>query len=227
MAVHFLHSIAGGMAPADADPRGILTKPIPEKLVGLTFDDGCRSHATIVAPILKRMEFGATFYVSDFDSFATRKDWYLTWRQMQALTDAGFEVGNHSKGHASFRHADVETCTRYLLAMEDDMLAGNIARPTTFCWPFYHVNADFFSVLAAQGHAFGRGGHSRAYETRARGVTDESIRERVSVQLARRTQVRLHEKAVSRAASRVYRPMAAAFSRIFGRASSMISRTAS
>jgi peptidoglycan/xylan/chitin deacetylase (PgdA/CDA1 family) len=45
------------------DPRGVLLKPIPEKLVVLTFDDGCASGATVVAPILKSLGFSATFYV--------------------------------------------------------------------------------------------------------------------------------------------------------------------
>jgi len=39
--------------PAEADPNGILRKPIPERLVVLTFDDGPASHATVVAPVLK------------------------------------------------------------------------------------------------------------------------------------------------------------------------------
>lgn len=41
---------AFGLPPADRDPNGILRKPIPDKLVVLTFDDGCASHATVVAP---------------------------------------------------------------------------------------------------------------------------------------------------------------------------------
>ena len=157
------HSIAFGLPAAEPDPHGIVIKPIPEKLVVLTFDDGCASSATIVAPILKPLGFGATFYISNFDSFSTRKDWYLTWRQMRALADDGFEVGNHSRGHGSFKAVNVETCTRYLLAMEDELVANNVPKPTTFCWPFYNVNKDFFPVLAANRYSFARGGHSRAY----------------------------------------------------------------
>ena len=72
------------------DEAGILKKAIPDKLVVLTFDDACASHATVVAPILKRLGFGATFYICNFDSFSTRKDWYLTWRQMKAMVRDGF-----------------------------------------------------------------------------------------------------------------------------------------
>jgi hypothetical protein len=38
---------------------------------------------------------GGTFYVCDFDSFKTRKDWYLTYRQMIEMDADGLEIGNH------------------------------------------------------------------------------------------------------------------------------------
>jgi hypothetical protein len=59
------------------DPYGILRKPIPENTVVLTFDDSVASHATVVAPILKQLGFGGSFLICDFDSFNTRKDWYM------------------------------------------------------------------------------------------------------------------------------------------------------
>ena len=158
-----LPSIALALPPAEPDLNGILIKPIPEKLVVLTFDDGCASHATIVAPILKRLGFGATFYISDFGSFHTRKDWYLTWRQMKALAADGFEIGNHTKGHAALSSHSVEGCTRYVLDMEDQFLANGVPKSTTFCWPMYAVNKDFFQTLASNGYTFARGGHCRAY----------------------------------------------------------------
>jgi peptidoglycan/xylan/chitin deacetylase (PgdA/CDA1 family) len=74
------------------DPPGILRKPIPDKLVVLTFDDGPVSSYTVVAPILKSFGFNGSFYVCDFDSFKTRKDWYLTWRQMKAMAADGYRA---------------------------------------------------------------------------------------------------------------------------------------
>ena len=69
-------------ATAD-DPTGIIKKPIPDKTVVFTFDDGCASHATVAAPILKKHGFSGTFYVSDAYGFRERKDWYMTWRQIK------------------------------------------------------------------------------------------------------------------------------------------------
>jgi hypothetical protein len=43
---------------------GAVTAPVPDKLVVLTFDDAVKSHRTFVAPLLKDLGFGATFFVT-------------------------------------------------------------------------------------------------------------------------------------------------------------------
>jgi len=46
--------ILGRAEPAKVDdPAGILKKPIPDKLIVLTFDDGPLSGYTVCAPVLK------------------------------------------------------------------------------------------------------------------------------------------------------------------------------
>ena len=140
---------------ADTDPGGILRKPIPDKLVVLTFDDACASGYTVVAPILKPLGFNGTFYVCDFDSFRTRKDWYMTWRQMIELDRQGFEIGNHTVGHSGGMDN--------FLAMEDELFANNGPKMTTVCWPLYGVAWNICPDLAKHGYTFGRGGHERPY----------------------------------------------------------------
>ncbi|MCY2996338.1 MAG: autotransporter-associated beta strand repeat-containing protein [Planctomycetota bacterium] len=139
----------------DPDPNGVLLKPIPDRLIVLTFDDGPASHATVVAPILKPLGFGASFYVCNFDSFKTRKDWYLTYRQMVAMDADGFEIGNHTYGHGG----GLENYLR----MEDEVVAHHGPKMTTVCWPIYNVVWPICPDLAARGYTFGRGGHERPY----------------------------------------------------------------
>ncbi len=150
-------AIALAGAAVNPDPLGVLRKPIPDKLVVLTFDDGPASHATFVAPLLKSLGFGGSFYICDFDSFKTRKDWYLTWRQMIAMADQGFEIGNHTVGHAGGSGIGP------YLAMEDQLRANGVPKPETIAWPMFQVNANTFPELAANGYTFGRGGHNRPY----------------------------------------------------------------
>ena len=140
---------------ADPDPYGIVVKPIPEKVVVLTFDDSVASHATIVAPILKNLGFNGSFYICDFDSFTTRKDWYMTWAQIKSLADAGFDVGNHTKGHGGGLDNFLE--------MEAEFAANHVPKPTTLCWLVYQVNPRIYPNLIAGGYTFGRGGHDRPY----------------------------------------------------------------
>ncbi len=157
-AVLYTAVMMGQAAPAKVDdPTGILRKPVPDKLVVLTFDDGPASGYTVVAPILKAHGFSGSFYICDFDSFRTRKDWYLTWRQMKAMADAGLEIGNHTTGHAGGCRIGA------YLSMEDDLVANGVPKPTTVAWPVFQVNTDTYPELAAHGYIFGRGGHMRPY----------------------------------------------------------------
>ena len=146
---------AKGQGNPPEDSLGILRKPIADKLVVLTFDDSPASHATIVVPILKSLGFNGTMYVCDFDSFKTRKDWYMTFRQMKALAAEGFEIGNHTRGHYGSLNAFLE--------MEDELAAHDIAKPTTVCWPLYAVGWSICPDLTKNGYTFGRGGHERPY----------------------------------------------------------------
>ncbi|MEI8107318.1 MAG: autotransporter-associated beta strand repeat-containing protein [Verrucomicrobiota bacterium] len=145
------------------DPMGIVKKPIPDKLVVFTFDDGCASHATIAAPLLKKHGFNGTFYVSDAYLFRERKDWYMTWRQIKGMSDDGFEIGNHTRGHGQLSLTDVGGLQAYVWTLEDEMIANRIPRSTTFCWPFYVVNPSFYGLLSSWGYTFARGGHGRVY----------------------------------------------------------------
>ncbi|MCX6877433.1 MAG: autotransporter-associated beta strand repeat-containing protein [Verrucomicrobia bacterium] len=148
--------ILGRAEPAKVDdPAGVLKKPIPDKLIVLTFDDGPLSGYTVCAPILKSHGFGGSFYVCDFDSFKSRKDWYMTWRQMKAMADGGLEVGNHSAGHFSGLGA--------MMGMEDELLSNHVPKPTTITWPLGGAAMTDVPALVSSGYLFARGGYSRPY----------------------------------------------------------------
>lgn len=68
----------------------------PEKQVVITFDDGCETDLIAAAPILKEYNFNATFYVV---AGFLGKPGYLSERQLQELSNLGFEIGSHSMTH--------------------------------------------------------------------------------------------------------------------------------
>lgn len=81
----------------------------PKKSVVLTFDDGFENFYTDVFPILQNYEFSATvFIVTDF--CGKTNNWQgnitgipcaklLNWQEIKELSDAGIEIGAHSKTH--------------------------------------------------------------------------------------------------------------------------------
>ena len=71
--------------------------------VAITFDDGCESDLLTAAPILQKLDFGATFYVTA--GFVGRRG-YMSPSQLRELSDLGFEIGCHSMSHAYLNDLD-------------------------------------------------------------------------------------------------------------------------
>jgi len=69
----------------------------PDRSVALTFDDGCDTDATVVAPILRGAGFTAAFFVNPA---LVGQDGRVSWAQLRALADEGFLVGSHGLDHA-------------------------------------------------------------------------------------------------------------------------------
>ena len=107
-------SVAGAEPAATGvvDPYGIIKKPIPDKTVVLTFDDGCLSHFDFVAPLLKKHGFGATFYITEGMGFKSRKDFYMTWEQIKSVEQMGFEIGNHTINHGPCSSKTIDQCIK-------------------------------------------------------------------------------------------------------------------
>ena len=78
--------------------------PVPDKVVVLTFDDSSASHHAVARPLLKRLGFGATFFITEGFTFRTNKRDYMTWEQIAELHRDGFEIGNHTRDHLSLIH---------------------------------------------------------------------------------------------------------------------------
>jgi peptidoglycan/xylan/chitin deacetylase (PgdA/CDA1 family) len=149
-------AFSGGPRSAPAEPRA----PIPEKLVVLTFDDGVKSQATFVAPLLKRHRFGATFYLSE--PFGFQADWkrehYMTWDDARKLAEDGFEIGNHTRRHYKATQQTKDEFRADVEFIERRCAEHGIPRPKTFCYPAYYFTPDAVQVLQERGYWFARRG---------------------------------------------------------------------
>jgi peptidoglycan/xylan/chitin deacetylase (PgdA/CDA1 family) len=155
-------ALPGSPAAADFRPR------TPERLVVLTFDDAALSHATYVAPLLRKYGFGATFFVCEFrDPPFADKTKYLSWEQIRQLDRQGFEIGSHTLTH---RHVNKMTAAELgaeLDSVEARCRQYGIRRPTSFAYPGYDTHPTALAVLGQRGYRYARTGGPKHNFTRA------------------------------------------------------------
>jgi len=141
----------------------ILKAPIPEKLVVLTFDDAPASQYAVVAPLLKKYDFGATFFVCEFPPNYQDSSLYMNWRQIMALDKMGFEIANHTHSHPNITRlsqTDFNTELEYIEYKCDSL---GIPVPMNFAYPGYSLNDKTLGLLKERNYRMARAGGSRPY----------------------------------------------------------------
>lgn len=143
-----------------------LRKPIPDKLVVLTFDDAVKSHYTNVAPLLKQYGFGATFFVCEFvqPPFSDTTK-YMTWQQIGILNKMGFEIGNHTYHHTHVNKMNSQQMANELMYIENKCKENGVKKQLiSFAYPAYDTASLAIKVLKDKGYLMARSGWSSAYD---------------------------------------------------------------
>ncbi len=146
---------------AAAPPRAL--KPIPERLVVLTFDDASKSHFTVARPLLKKYGFGATFFVTEGFDFPTNKRDYMTWEEIAALHKDGFEIGNHTLGHVSVTDKSIKDLAEQVRVLAARCNKHGIPTPTSFAYPGNAITPAALPILRDLGIRFARRGGAPEY----------------------------------------------------------------
>lgn len=87
-----------------------------EPTVCITFDDGCETDLIAAAPVLGRLGFHATSYVT---AGFLGQPGYLTSGQLRELAAAGIEIGCHSMTHAYLSDATEAELKREIIEAKD------------------------------------------------------------------------------------------------------------
>jgi peptidoglycan/xylan/chitin deacetylase (PgdA/CDA1 family) len=144
--------------------QSILRKPIPDKLVVLTFDDAVKSHYSFVAPMLRKYGFGATFFVCEFPPDFDDTSKYMTWQQMQQLSNWGFEIGNHTHHHIHVSRFDEQGLTEEIAYIDKKCDSLKIKKPVSFAYPGYDTSLAAIKTLQKLGYVMARMGGDRVYD---------------------------------------------------------------
>ena len=79
-----------------------------DKSVIITFDDGTIGQYTSAFPILKKYHYNATFFIVPTwaDKGSTKTADYMSWDQIQELSDYGMKIGSHNYSHIKMGTAE-------------------------------------------------------------------------------------------------------------------------
>lgn len=133
-------------------------EPIPDKLVVLTFDDASKSHFTVARPLLKRLKFSATFFVTEGFDFRDNKRDYMTWEQIAQLHRDGFEIGNHTRDHQGVNTASLGDLPAQLRGINARCREFGIPEPISFAYPGNAFEIAALPILREHGFKFARRG---------------------------------------------------------------------
>jgi peptidoglycan/xylan/chitin deacetylase (PgdA/CDA1 family) len=82
-------------------------RPLPEKPVILTFDDGYEDNYLNAFPLLKKYKMVGHFFIMT-DVVNSRRPGYMTWPQIEEMAAAGMRFGSHSRDHPDLRGKTVD-----------------------------------------------------------------------------------------------------------------------
>ncbi|MGW2702220.1 polysaccharide deacetylase family protein [Streptomyces sp. NPDC001340] len=133
-----------GLTPvttADLATRWRSGRPLPERPVLITFDDGYEGVHRHALPVLAKHGFPATLFVSTgwirgtYDT-GGGLDAMLDWQQVRDLAGTGIEIGGHSHSHPQLDQLD-DAALRAELVRSTEIVTGELgARPVSFAYPY-------------------------------------------------------------------------------------------
>jgi peptidoglycan/xylan/chitin deacetylase (PgdA/CDA1 family) len=149
--------LLGTLASADDCPTSA-AESRTERLVVLTFDDAVKNHRTLVAPLLRELGFGATFFVTH-RWMVDDPQHYLTWREIAEIHQLGFEIGNHSWTHPNFAvPRDAARLPAELALVEQELRQVGVPRPISFAWCGNGFGPEAIQQLEGLGYQLARRG---------------------------------------------------------------------
>ena len=161
-AIHTLLSrplVVALLALGPPSALGAPLRAVPDKLVVLTFDDAVKSHRTLVAPFLKELGFGATFFVTH--KWMDDRTNFMTWEEIGEIHQLGFEIGNHSWTHADFSQPKNAARLAGELSLVNralDQTKPKVLRPVSFAYCGNGFGPEAVQRLVELGYQFARRG---------------------------------------------------------------------
>ena len=123
-------------------------RPLPDRPVVLTFDDGYADLYTQAFPVLKRHHFKAVAYI--VSGFLDRAETNVTPAQIREMDGYGIEIGAHTVNHVDLTTAGGSL--GYEVGGSKTTLEAILGHPVyDFCYPSGRFNANVIQAVQAAG----------------------------------------------------------------------------
>jgi len=129
-------------------------KPLPEKAVILTFDDGWEEQFETAVPILRNYGLRATFFV--VTNYVGHHE-FFSWDQIRTLISYGMTIGSHSRHHPDL--AEISSADE--LRDEIETSKAILERETgtsidAFAYPYGAYNHETIAAVERAGYTTAR-----------------------------------------------------------------------
>ncbi len=138
-------------------------KPLPDRTVSITIDDGYLSTYTEAWPRLKAAGFPFTLFIST-DYIDGRQRGYMTWDQIREMVAGGAEIGGHGAAHAHYPEMTQEQMRQDIEKSNRRYQQELGKTPTVFAYPFGEMSIQSRDVLRSAGYVAAYGQHSGVAE---------------------------------------------------------------
>jgi peptidoglycan/xylan/chitin deacetylase (PgdA/CDA1 family) len=141
---HGFHTITMAQLVAHLKHR----RPLPDKPIVLTFDDGWRDHYEVAFPILRKYKCVATFFII---TDGVGHSAYMNWGQIRQMALAGMDMEAHSLTHPKLTKIPPQEAYREIWQSKQS-LESQLHRPVTiFAYPFGAYNDSIIGMVRHAG----------------------------------------------------------------------------
>ncbi|TBL70120.1 polysaccharide deacetylase family protein [Paenibacillus thalictri] len=124
---------------------------MPKKPVLLTFDDGYADNHEYAMPLLKKLGFHATLFMSPG---TTDDGYFLSWEQVKEMHEAGWDIQPHGMTHPYLTSLSKSDQAYEILEAKKQIEDQLGTTADIFCYPYGAYNAKTLAILKENGFRF-------------------------------------------------------------------------